>query len=127
MPGLGLARIAANLSPLTPLGAPASGLVATGLLRAALVTAGIGSGRGFARALAGLGIEPQSAGEIARHVAQSAVLVGARLDTADPRAPSVTALFEAAAVLTLRLQIAQAPNGTRVVAVRTLPSQSRAP
>ena len=32
-PGVGLARLAINLSTLTPLGAPASGLVATGMLR----------------------------------------------------------------------------------------------
>lgn len=126
-PGLGLRRIAANLSPLAPLGAPASGLVATGLLRAALVTSGIGSGRGFAHALMGLGIEPATAAEIARRINQGAVLVGARIDNLDPHAQRVTGLLEGATALAVRLQVAQAPNGTRVVAARTLASNPRAP
>jgi hypothetical protein len=115
-PGAGLARIAINLSPLAPLGAPASGLVATGLLKAALVTSGIGSGRGFAHALTGLGIQPDAATEIVQRVAQGALVVAARVDNLDPTAQRAAALLEHEAALCVRLQIAQTPTGTRVVA-----------
>jgi hypothetical protein len=125
--GAGLRRIAVNLSPLTPLGAPASGLVGTGMLKAALVTSGIGSGRGFAHALTGLGIEPDAATDIARRVAQGALVVAARVDNLDPTAQLAAALLEREAVTCVRLQIAQTPTGTRVVAGRSTTGNTRAP
>ncbi len=125
-PGGGLARIAINLSPLAPLGAPASGLVATGMLKPALVTSGIGSRRGFAHALTGLGIKPAAATEIAQRVAQGALVVAARVDNLDPTAQRAAALLEHEAALCVRLQIAQTPTGTRVVAGRTT-TNPRAP
>jgi hypothetical protein len=124
---LGLRRIIVNLSPLAPLGAPASGLVATGLLKAALVTSGIGSGRGFVHALTGLGIEPDAATDIARQVAQGALVVAARVDNLDVAAQQAAALLEREAGSCVRLQIAQTPTGTRVVAGRSTSGNSRAP
>jgi hypothetical protein len=125
--GAGLERVTANLSPLLPFGASSSGLVATGLLKAALITAGIGSGRGFEQTLVGLGIRSDAAAELARQVAQGGLLVGARIEELDPAAQSAAALLEQGATLAVHLQIAHSPTGTRVVARPAAPGNSRAP
>lgn len=127
MLGLGFARLARNLSPVSPLGAPACGLVATGVLKAALITSGIGSGRGLIHALTGLGIEPEVSTQIAERVAQGGLIVAARVDDLDRPGQQAAARLERDAALSLRLQTAQTPTGTHLVARRATGGNSRAP
>jgi hypothetical protein len=70
----GVHAIVADMKPLAALATAGAGLVATGPLAAALISAGLGSRGGFAQALQELGIT-RDAAEIAHGVTNGAVLV----------------------------------------------------
>lgn len=77
----GVHGVASGLRPLAALSAPGSGLVAAGPIAPALTAAGLGSQNGLERALEGLGL--QRTGEVARAVADGAVMVGIEVDEDD--------------------------------------------
>jgi len=74
-------RVAARLRPMAGLGTPGAGLVATGPLASALVSAGLGSRGGLEQALAELGAAAD-APEVARRVKNGAVLISTPLEHA---------------------------------------------
>jgi hypothetical protein len=97
-------QLAVNLSPMAALGTPGSGMVATGPLPAALVTAGLGSIHGLEQALSALGVEPDTAREVARRVKNGAALVGVRVTEA-PAAERWASLIRHESVLSVQLQV----------------------
>jgi hypothetical protein len=105
-------RLARALSPVAALGSPGTGLLATGPLAAALVSAGLGSALGLRGALQQLGVSSDVAREVVRHVDNGAVLLGALLEE---RPPKWAALVEHESVLVFSLEPATDDSPRAVV------------